>query len=169
LDWALEDIQPVSPRFGQTYGLSAFGSRVIVMGLHAGWCGYCRSQVAQMERMSNELRAEGLDVQFISVNATSALSERDQRGLLYQLDELGEIMLDEDGNPVRRITFPLFQDTRLVNQWDMHRGRKDDFFIYDRDGILTHFLAARGPMTTNLSTDTGYNNLLMAVREALER
>ena len=35
--WALEDIQPVSPRVGQTYGLDGFTGKIIVVSLLEGF------------------------------------------------------------------------------------------------------------------------------------
>lgn len=35
--WALEDIQPESPMFGQTYGLEAFSGSIVVMVLVEGF------------------------------------------------------------------------------------------------------------------------------------
>jgi hypothetical protein len=35
--WQLEDVQPVSPRVGQTYGVDSFTNRVIVVSLLEGF------------------------------------------------------------------------------------------------------------------------------------
>ncbi|MDB4962392.1 MAG: hypothetical protein JWP01_2391 [Myxococcales bacterium] len=35
--WMLEDIQPASPRVGQTYGLDAFTGKIIVVSLLEGF------------------------------------------------------------------------------------------------------------------------------------
>ena len=35
--WTLEDIQPLSPMFGQTYGLSSFPDKIVVALLVAGF------------------------------------------------------------------------------------------------------------------------------------
>jgi hypothetical protein len=35
--WMLEDVQPQSPRTGQTYGLDTFGSKVVVVTLVEGY------------------------------------------------------------------------------------------------------------------------------------
>jgi len=35
--WQLEDIQPLSPRTGQTYGLAAFTDHIVVVTLVAGF------------------------------------------------------------------------------------------------------------------------------------
>jgi len=35
--WRLEDIQPGSPRFGQTYGLDTFSGKVVVVTLVQGY------------------------------------------------------------------------------------------------------------------------------------
>jgi hypothetical protein len=35
--WALEDVQPESPRAGQTYGLDAFAGKTVVVALLEGF------------------------------------------------------------------------------------------------------------------------------------
>jgi hypothetical protein len=35
--WMLEDVQPLSPRVGQTYGLDGFGNKVVVAVLLEGF------------------------------------------------------------------------------------------------------------------------------------
>jgi hypothetical protein len=35
--WQLEDIQPQSPRSGQTYGLDSFGGKIVVVTLAEGF------------------------------------------------------------------------------------------------------------------------------------
>jgi hypothetical protein len=35
--WMLEDVQPASPRLGQTYGVDSFGGRVVVVTLLEGF------------------------------------------------------------------------------------------------------------------------------------
>jgi hypothetical protein len=35
--WMLEDVQPVSPRFGQTYGVDTFNGKIIVVTLLEGF------------------------------------------------------------------------------------------------------------------------------------
>jgi hypothetical protein len=36
-DWRLEDVQPLSPRVGQTYGLETFSGKVVVVTLVEGF------------------------------------------------------------------------------------------------------------------------------------
>lgn len=35
--WQLEDVQPTSPRAGETYGLDAFAGKIVVMSLLQGF------------------------------------------------------------------------------------------------------------------------------------
>jgi hypothetical protein len=35
--WTLEDVQPASPRAGQTYGLDTFGGQIVVVTLLQGF------------------------------------------------------------------------------------------------------------------------------------
>lgn len=62
------------------------------------------------------------DIQFIIIN------DREQ----HALDNVGEL--------VRRVSFPVYQDTVRNNIWRSLRGRKDDLLIYDRCGYLTYHI-----------------------------
>ena len=97
--------------------------------------------------MRLELQAEGKDVQFLTVNATS--------GFGFQQE-----LLDKQ-------KFPLFQDQTNVNVWTLLGGYKDDFFIYDKAGNLSAYLPSGGSVDTNLSGAVGYNNLKIYILNAL--
>ena len=99
-----------------------------------------------MNDMAAELDAEGVDVRFVGIN--SKLSEAQQPLL------------------VAVCSFPLFQDTALVDAWGMHGGAKDDFFIYRPDGTLSVWLDRGGPVNTTLSTAEGRANLRQAILDA---
>jgi cytochrome oxidase Cu insertion factor (SCO1/SenC/PrrC family) len=116
--WALPDIQPVSDRFEERYGLDAFTGRVQVVALHAAWCSYCRSQAQRMEQVALELGMEGIDVQMVSVNAADG-------DAVARAGELAEMC-----------TFPVFQDQGQGEAWAAMVGRKDDLYIYRPDGTL---------------------------------
>ena len=167
--WSLEDFHPLSQRFGESYGLEVFEGTVTLVSLHAAWCSYCRTQALYMDQMLSELRAEGYTVEFITVNKINAAEEAYQRAMIYQLDDQNEIQLDEDGVPLYRCTYPLVQDTEEVNAWELHAGKKDDFYIYGTDGLLARFLpSGTEDFSTRLSTEDGYNNLKSALIEVLE-
>ena len=100
-----------------------------------------------MEKMRIELQAEGHNVQFIAVNAISALETQ------HKL--------------VERCAFTLFQDTEKDAVWDLQNGKKDDFYIYDKEGVLADFLPVTGDRSVALSTDEGYANLKNAILAVL--
>ena len=167
--WSLEDFHPASPRFGESYGLDAFDGTVTLVSLHAAWCGYCRTQAIFMEQMLGELRAEGYEVEFITVNKIDAADEGYQQAMIYQLGEQNEIQYDADGEPVYRCTYPLVQDIEAVNAWELHAGKKDDFYIYGADAKLARYLpSGSDTLSTRLSSAEGYNNLKGALIEVLE-
>ncbi len=97
--------------------------------------------------MRLELEGDGHKVHFLTINATSATA--------YQQELL-------DKQP-----FSMFQDQLTVNVWTLLGGYKDDFFIYDKAGKLKVYLPVTGSVNTNLSTDTGYNNLKAYILTAL--
>ena len=134
--WALEDVQPDSPRFGQTYGLDVFEGKVVFVAYLVGWCGYCQSQTVALEKLRTELEADGVDVAFVTVNGVSADNADDQTAL------------------TSRCGFPVLQDTADVDAWTSGQGGKDDFFIYAPDGSLAEYLPPSSG--TNLGDDADY-------------
>ena len=166
--WSLEDFHPASSRFGESYGLDVFDGTVTLVSLHAAWCSYCRTQALFMEQMLGELRTDGYVIEFITVNKIDAADQGYQQAMVYQLGEQNEIQYDDAGEPIYRCTFPLVQDTEAVNAWELHAGKKDDFYIYGADGRLVRYLPSGTDFSTRLSTAEGYNNLKGAIVEVLE-
>ena len=97
--------------------------------------------------MRIEMEVKGHKVYFAIINAVS--------GLDYQSS-----LTDKCG-------MPIFQDTDEVDAWGLHKGNKDDFYIYGTDGKLAKYLPISGEVDVNLSTDTGYYNLKNAIFEVL--
>ena len=93
--------------------------------------------------MRLELEFLGKDVHFLIVNATSALDDQQK-------------LIDETA-------LPMFQDQENVDVWSLMDGNKDDFYVFDSDGNLAHFLPISGDASVNLSEEEGYQNLLDAV------
>lgn len=137
-DYALEDVQPQSGRFGETYGLEGFAGRVTVVAIVASWCSFCQSQVQQLEGMGVDLSLEGLAVNMVAVNQIDAESTVD--------------------NFIERCSFPILQDVEAVNAWAAHDGKKDDIAIYGPDGVLIEFIrVSELPSSIRaLATDEGY-------------
>lgn len=162
-EWSLLDFQPMSPEFGNFYGLAMFSGTVTLVSLHAAWCAYCRTQALHMDTLWKELREQGFDVQFVTVNKDNAADQEYRSWMLYEHDDEGNQIFDELGNAIFRCTYPLFQDTSEDAVWALHGGNKDDFYIYGADGTLALYLPAGGDVSTRLSTTAGYNNLKSAV------
>lgn len=163
--WDLVDFQPNSPRFEESYALEHFLGKTTVVVLLAGWCGYCRSQALYLQAMHLELQNEGFDVNVVVINKANAASENHQSALLYVLDDENRVQIDTNGDPIYRCTFPLFQDTEETNAWELHNGKKDDFYIYDEEGVLRTYLpkSQSAQFSTNLSTDEGFGNVKRAI------
>jgi len=121
---------------------------VTLVVLLAGWCSYCQSQATKLEQMQLELMLEGYDAQFLSINGVSADTPEYQQNL------------------IDRCSFPLFQDTDEVDGWVAHGGSKDDMYLYGADGMLALELPAGGELSTNLSTEEGYQNVKQAIIDA---
>ena len=100
-----------------------------------------------MEDMKDELDFEGLDVQFVIVNQAGSIAQQ--------------------ANLTNNTTFPVFQDTFDMDAWEMHDGKKDDIYIYDENGVLTHYFTLGGALSLNLSTTEGYENVKNAILDTL--
>ena len=165
--WALEDFQPMSMRYSETYGLDAFRGNVVVLSFHAGWCSGCVVQAGLMQELLEELQSGGYtELQFVSINATDAMDEASQQALIYRRNASGEIVRDEMGNPVHLTTYPVFQDTSMAQARIEHRAQKNDFFIYNRMGELTRYLSSFGPMDVWLDLPSGRANVRAAILES---
>ena len=137
--FSLEDFQPDSPYFGESYGLEKFHGKVTFVALWASWCGYCRNQSEQMETIADELAQLGVDIHVVAINVTTGV-------------EAQSLLTDT-------CSFPIIQDTDEVGAWELMNGVKDDMFIYDEEGKLLVHLPAGASVVTNLSTDEGYSNV----------
>lgn len=137
--YVLEDVQPESERFGQSYGLDVFEGDVTVVAILASWCSFCQSQIQQLEGMSVDLALAGYTVNFVAINQTGA-----------------EDTLD---NFLERCSFPILQDVEAVDAWGAHQARKDDIFIYAADGTLAEFIRVAGLPSEirTLASDAGYD------------
>ena len=141
--FVLEDFQPASAGFGESYGLDRFQGKVTYVSLWASWCGYCRSQATNMSLVHQALIGLGVDVNVVAINVTTGV---ETQPLLAET-----------------CSFPLLQDTDETNAWSLLNGGKDDMYIYDAEGKLLIHLPAQGDVETNLSTPQGFAN----VRDAL--
>ncbi|HKY35703.1 MAG TPA: redoxin domain-containing protein [Polyangiaceae bacterium] len=116
----LEDFQPASPRFGETYGLDEFRGSVLFLPLYAGWCNTCIGCATILNRVYKEWQSEGLNVRVAAINPSNAIPH--QRYLVDVCD------------------YSLLQDTEATGAWDALLGTKDDHYIYDADGVLRRFV-----------------------------
>lgn len=148
--YALEDVQPQSDRFGETYGLDGFEGRVTVVALVASWCSFCQSQVQQLEGMSLDLRLTDHRVNMVAVNQTGAEDTVD--------------------NFIERCSFPILQDVASVDAWGAHDAKKDDIAIYGPDGVLVEFIrVSELPADIRtLASDAGYDWMRERIVAAVE-
>ena len=137
--FVLEDFQPNSEGFGESYGLDRFQGKVTYVSLWASWCGYCRSQATNMAAIHEALIELGVDVNVVAINVTTGV-------------ETQSLLADT-------CSFPLLQDTTEIDAWSLLNGGKDDMYIYDAEGKLLVHLPAQGDVETTLSTPQGFANV----------
>lgn len=119
-DFQLQDFQPASPRFGETYGLEEFRGSVLFLPLFAGWCNTCIGCATILNDVYKEWQAEGLNVRVAAINPINA---RPHQKFLVEVCD-----------------FPLLQDTEEARAWDTLLGTKDDHYVYDASGVLSAFI-----------------------------
>jgi hypothetical protein len=153
--WAyfeLEDFQPQSCNFGETYSLEAYKGEVTLVTLMRATCEICQGTLVKLEEMQLELTLAGYTVHFVAIN---------QAGY----DAAQQEMID-------RASFPLLQDTAEANAWDLMNEPNfgtDDMYIYDRDGLLhSYFNYADADPNIDLDTPDGYATIYDALIAALE-
>lgn len=139
-NWEAYDFQPLSCGYGQKYGPKDFVGKPTVVVHLAGWCAYCQQQITKLEKLRIELARDGLDLNFVVVNAKNADTDKDRKQM------------------VERCSFPVFQDHPDFGIWDRNGGGKDDMYIYDAKGTLVEYLP-HNTATTNLSDDKVYESI----------
>jgi hypothetical protein len=117
--FALEDFQPQSARFRESYGAEEFKGSVLLMPLFAAWCPDCVGCAVLLNGLYQGWLDEGLNVRLMSINSIDGRSS--QKKL------------------VEACSFPLLQDTSDANVWDKLLGSKDDHYIYTPDSILDRY------------------------------
>jgi peroxiredoxin len=117
--FSLEDFQPKSARFGESYGAEEFRGSVLLLPLFAAWCPDCVSCAFLLNELYVDWQASGLNVRLMSINSI------DGRSSQHQLTE--------------KCAFPLLQDTEEQHVWSTLLGSKDDHYIYTPDGVLSRF------------------------------
>ena len=53
-------------------------------------------------------------------------------------------------------SYPVLQDVVGVNAWTLQEGKKDDFYIYGKDGLLAAYLGFGDADYPYLSSESGY-------------
>lgn len=99
--------------------------------------------------MSKELKDEGFEVNFLSVNGVTADKEEYQENL------------------IKKCSFPLLQDKEDIDVWGLHEGAKDDFYIFDPQGLLIVHLPFGGEVDVSLSEEAGYMGLKQLIIDAV--
>ena len=117
--FSLEDFQPQSARFGESYGTEEFKGSVLLLPLFAGWCPHCVGFAVLLDGLYQEWRSDGLNVRVMSINSIDARSSRQR-------------LIDA-------CSFPLLQDTNEAKAWDKLLGSKDDQYIYTAESVLHRY------------------------------
>jgi hypothetical protein len=136
LSWQLPDVQPVSPRYGQTYGLEAFRGRVTVLLMIDTLCGNCGPTAVKMDQMSRELRAEGHDIVVVGLLKPSVPGD------------VAAIVKD--------LSYPVFHDNAATDAWTQQGAGESDMFVYGPSGQLIDHLGVDSGRTVHVALPPGY-------------
>lgn len=117
--FALEDFQPQSARFGESYGTEEFKGSVLLLPLFAAWCPDCVGCAVLLDKLYQEWLDDGLNVRIMSINSIDGRSSRQKL--------------------INACSFPLLQDTKEAKVWDTLLGSKDDHYIYTAEGVLDRY------------------------------
>ncbi|HVY29744.1 MAG TPA: redoxin domain-containing protein [Polyangiaceae bacterium] len=142
----LQDFQPQSERFGETYGLEEFRGSVLLLPLYAGWCSTCIGCADILNDVYKQWQSEGLNVRVAAINPINAL--HNQKFLVEVCD------------------FPLLQDTEQQNAWDALLGTKDDTYVYTPDGVLGTFIDFQADLSQMIVSEAGKAMLRKAIVDA---
>jgi hypothetical protein len=142
----LEDFQPASARFGETYGLDEFRGSVLFVPLFAGWCNTCIGCAGILNDVYKEWQAEGLNVRVAAINPPNAKPH--QKNLVEVCD------------------FPLLQDTEQAGAWEALLGTKDDHYVYDAEGVLSRFVDFTANLEQMIVTEKGQAMFRQAIIDA---
>ena len=142
----LQDFQPESSRFGETYGLDEFRGGVLFLPLYAGWCSTCIGCANILNDVYKEWQAEGLNVRVAAINPISA--KLNQHSLTEVCD------------------FPLLQDNEEARAWETLLGSKDDHYIYSADGVLRTFVDYTGSASQMIVSEAGRAMFRKAIIDA---
>ncbi|PRQ05317.1 Redoxin [Enhygromyxa salina] len=153
--WAyfeLEDFQPQSCNFGETYSLETFKGQVTLLTLMRASCEICQGTLEKLEEMHTQLSLEGYELWFVALN---------QDGYADWQQEF-----------IDRASFPLIQDTAQANAWGLLNEvglGTDDIYIYDASGTLrSYFNYADANPNIDLNTQDGWDTVYSALIAALE-
>ncbi|MCB9740875.1 MAG: redoxin family protein [Deltaproteobacteria bacterium] len=140
--WELEDINPGSAGFGQTYGLDTFKGKKVVVALVSDWCNSCLAQTELMQKLQDQAEAAGHgDVQMIVIN---------------DKQKTNPATLTKKAKNI-----PIFQDVGGVDAWgqmnESHKGKfsgsqiRNSGYGFAKNGAPIMYFAPNGSGSLNLS------------------
>ena len=98
--------------------------------------------------MRIELEVAGYEVNFVSINKDNAVDTQEEI--------------------IKHCSFPQLQDTEELGLWDRMGGGKDDFYIFDAEGVLQTYFRFYGPIGTTLSEPDDYQTVKQAMISVLD-
>ncbi len=100
---------------GRKVSLDDYAGKVVVVNIWGSWCGPCRTEAPELQKVQNETGAEGVQVLGIAVKESSAEPPRDfmkDRKLTYPsiYDESGRTLLAFKGLPPNTVPATIVLD-----------------------------------------------------------
>ncbi len=116
---------------GQTLSLEEHRGKVVLVNVWATWCGPCRVEMPSMQRLYEEMAADGFEILAVSIDARPG--ERDATG-----NPGGDVrsFAEEFG-----LTFPILLDPAGTVQRTYQTTGVPESFLVDGDGVIRRKVA----------------------------
>ena len=108
-----------------TFSLADFGGKVIVVNLWATWCGPCRREIPEYEKVRKEFAARNVEFIGLTTEDPRTSSDRVQRfvrdfnfGFRVGWADRETVLALQNGRGVIPQTLVIAPDGRVLNHWD---------------------------------------------------
>ena len=125
---------------GNTYNLSDFRGKPVILNFWATWCGYCKMEMPDFEEAYQKY---GDDIHFLMVNVTDGVQETVEKASEF---------ISEQG-----FTFPVYYDTEMTAALNYNISGLPVTYLLDAEGEI---VAWQQGMVTASTLQTGIDMLL---------
>lgn len=129
---------------GAPVSLESLRGEVVLLNIWATWCPPCREEMPSMQRLHEQLRAEGLKVVAVSIDAASGSVDSGGR----PGGDIGAFAREYG------LTFDIWHDPSGVIQRTYRTTGVPESFVIDRSGYITRKVIGATEWDSNESLDS---------------